>query len=101
VSSDGGRLPLWSRSGRELFYRNGSWMMVVPVTGDGTFVPGQPRELFEADFYEVATGEPDYDVSADDERFLIVPRGRSDGPERLNVIQPWRREIERRLRDAG
>jgi hypothetical protein len=29
-----------------------------------------------------------------------VQRGKTDGPERLNVIQGWRSEIERRLRDA-
>ena len=36
VSSDGGRLPLWARSGRELFYRNGGRMMAVAVTVTGT-----------------------------------------------------------------
>ena len=45
-------------------------------------------------------GGPDHDVSLDDKRFLIVQRGTTDGPERLNVIQGWRSEIERRLRTA-
>ena len=100
VSSDGGRLPLWARSGRELFYRNGGRMMAVAVTVNGTFVPGEPHQLFEGDFYEVEPGGPDHDVSLDDKRFLIVQRGTTDGPERLNVIQGWRSEIERRLRTA-
>jgi Tol biopolymer transport system component len=100
LSGDGGRLPLWARGGRELFYRNGTRMMAVPVTTNGTFVPGEPRQLFEGEFYQVDPGEPHYDVSLDDQRFLVVQRGTTDGPERLNVIQGWRSEIERRLRDA-
>jgi hypothetical protein len=75
-------------------------MMAVPVTTNGTFVPGEPRQLFEGEFYQVDPGEPHYDVSLDDQRFLVVQRGTTDGPERLNVIQGWRSEIERRLRDA-
>ena len=74
--------------------------MALPVTTDETFVPGEPRTLFKGDYFEMALGEPNYDVSRDDQRFLLVQRGGTDGPERLNVIQGWRSEIERRLRDA-
>ena len=100
VSSDGGRFPLWSKTGRELFYRNGNRLMAADVTISGhTFMAGRPRHLFDRDVYEVEPGEPHYDVTADG-RFLIVLRGRADGPERLNVIQGWRTEVERRLRAA-
>ena len=32
LSSEGGTDPLFSRDGREIFYRNGDKMMVVPVS---------------------------------------------------------------------
>lgn len=99
VSSDGGVLPVWARNGRELFYRQGTSMMVVPVSTNSGFTPGEPRKLFDIDLYQVDPGEPHYDVTLED-RFLVVKRGTSDGPERLNVVQGWRTEVERRLRNA-
>lgn len=100
VSIDGGNFPVWSKTGRELFYRNGNRLMAVDVTVSGrTFRAGSPRHLLDRDVYEVEPGEPHYDVAGDG-RFLIVPRGSADGPERLNVIQGWRTEVERRLRAA-
>jgi hypothetical protein len=98
ASPDGGAQPRWARSGRELFYRRGTGMMAVPVSIDGSFTPGEPRKLF--DLYQVDPGEPHYDVSPDDTKFLVVKRGTPDGPERLNVVQGWRSEIEQRLRNA-
>jgi Tol biopolymer transport system component len=100
ISSDGGTLPLWGKTGRELFYWSGRRLMAVPIKSNGTLAPGEPRPLFEGDYYQVQPGDPNFDVSLDDQRFLLVQRGRTDGPERLNVIQGWRSEIERRLRDA-
>jgi hypothetical protein len=101
VSNGGGNFPRWSKTGRELFYRNRSRLMAVDVNvAGGTFEAGRPRHLFDRDVYEVEPGEPHYEVAADG-RFLIVPRGRADGPERLNVIQGWRSEIERRLAAAA
>lgn len=100
ISSDGGVLPLWGKTGRELFYWSGKRLMAVPVKANGTFIPGEPRLLFEGDYYQVQPGDPNYDVSLDDQRFLLVQRGTTDGPERLNVIQGWRSEIERRLSEA-
>jgi Tol biopolymer transport system component len=100
ISPDGGVLPVWGRTGRELFYWSGKRLMAVPVKANSTFTPSEPRLLFEGDYYQVQPGDPNYDVSLDDQRFLLVQRGKTDGPERLNVIQGWRSEIERRLRDA-
>jgi serine/threonine-protein kinase len=100
VSIDGGAFPLWSKTGRELFYRSGNRLMVAEVTVSGrTFTAGRPRHLLDRDIYEVEPGEPHYDVTRDG-RFLITERGRADGPERLNVIQGWHTEVERRLRAA-
>ena len=97
VSTVGGALAVWSRSGRELFYRAGSRMMAVSVTPDGDFSAGEPRTLFEGRYYEAEPGGPNYDVTRDDQRFLMVLPGDSEGPDRLNVVQNWKAEILRRL----
>jgi serine/threonine protein kinase len=47
ISSDGGTEPAWSPSGRELFYRQGSKMMVVDVMTQGSFSAGKSKVLFE------------------------------------------------------
>jgi eukaryotic-like serine/threonine-protein kinase len=97
VSSAGGVLPLWSRSGRELFYREGARMMAVSLTPGERFAAGTPRPLFDAPYYEGDPGMPNYDVTPDGQRFLMVFPASTDGPDRLNVIQGWKTEILRRL----
>ena len=42
--------PRWSRDGRELFYRKGNQMMVVPVRTGESFSAGTPQALFEGSF---------------------------------------------------
>ena len=96
--SNGGGLPVWAKSGRELFYRDGQHVMSVPIVPGDTFASGPPRILFTGQYYEGEPGGPNYDVSLDDQRFLMVLPGSTDGPDRLNLIQAWKPEIERRLR---
>lgn len=100
VSTDGGHEPVWARSGRELFYRSGDRMMSVPVTAGSTFTPGVPTRLFSGRFYFTRPGDPNYDVSLDDQRFLMVLPGNTEGADRLNVIQGWTKRVEQRLRDG-
>jgi len=70
ISTDGGSEPVWSRNGRELFYRNGNKMMAVDVSTLPEKV-GSPKVLFEGQFGVSDTTHPDYDV-AEDDRFLMV-----------------------------
>jgi Tol biopolymer transport system component len=93
VSNQGGVEPVWSRDGRELFYRNGTQMMVVEVEPGETFVAGEPRLLFEGDF--VASGRTaNYDVSPDGQHFVMALR-QGEGARKLNVIVNWFEELKR------
>ena len=47
ISTGGGRAPVWSRDGRELFYRNGREIMAVAIELKPTFESGRPVRLFE------------------------------------------------------
>jgi hypothetical protein len=94
VSTTGGREPVWSRDGTELFYRTEDQLMVVDVQLGDRFRAGQPRPLFE-DFYERdggGNGIPNYDVMPDGERFVMVRR---DAPTQgeLVVVLNWVEEL--------
>jgi serine/threonine-protein kinase len=74
VSVDGGTEPLWSRDGRELFYRAGDGVMAAAVETRGGFRVASRAQLFSARF----TSNPfrtNYDVARDGRRFLVIPFG--------------------------
>jgi serine/threonine-protein kinase len=98
VSAGGGSEPVWSRSGRELFYRNGQGELVaVQVETEPTFARGATRVLFSATEYLADRRRRQYDVSRDDERFLML-RPVGDGVEvagKLVLVQNFSAELER------
>src|SRR5262249_42240563 len=47
ISTDGGGSPVWSASGRELFYRQGAKMMAVSIERNPAFRASKPTLLFE------------------------------------------------------
>ena len=95
VSVDGGRNPVWAHNGRELFYRNGNNEMVaVQVSGDPTFAAGQQDVLFSTADYLPGAGHPMYDVSPDDQRFVMLRVGESGGRDsELILVENWAQEL--------
>ena len=84
VSTNGGRRPIWSASGDELFFWNGDTLMVAPVSIGASFDAEAPRPLF------VLSGRRrGYDVTADGQRFLVHMRN-PDAPAReIHVVENW------------
>jgi serine/threonine-protein kinase len=97
VSTSGGVEPVWSRNGRELFYRNGNQVLAVSVNTAGALVLGEPRVLFESPFEREGLGVANYDVAADG-RFIMVAAPSTDGESssELSVVENWVQELERR-----
>jgi serine/threonine-protein kinase len=93
VSTAGGRSPMWSRDGRELFYRNGDKMMAVTVSTDPNFATGKPTLLFEKQF-ESDPNHSNYDVAADG-RFIMIQAGEQQAATQLNVVLNWFEELKR------
>jgi serine/threonine-protein kinase len=94
VSTGGGQEPHWSRSGTEIFYRNGGAILAARVsTAQSVRVIGKPETLFDAgyDF----TQDRNWDVGPDD-RFLMV-RGDPASGTSLRVVFNWFEE----LRESG
>jgi eukaryotic-like serine/threonine-protein kinase len=100
ISAGGGRLPLWSREGRELFFSNleGRQMLAVPVQSGTTLVAGRPQVLFEFAMVAPDAGTRRYDI-APDGRFLMIRSGQAeaggDTAPQIVVVQNWFEELKR------
>jgi serine/threonine-protein kinase len=94
VSTHGGEEGIWSRDGRELFYRNGNTWMAVPVRLQPEFEAGTPQQLFEGPYVNV--GGLSYDVTPDGQRFLVLePDEPAAAPvTHLNVVLNWFEEVK-------
>jgi hypothetical protein len=94
VSTQGGSQPLWARSGRELFYRNGEALMSASIQTDPSFGAGNPEAVFEGHYF-MGPGARAYDVSPDDERFLMIKQVESASTTSLiTVALNWFTELE-------
>ena len=88
VTLDGGREPLWSADGAALFFRRGAQMLVVDVRVTPTFAVGEPSLLFEREFERDPGGNlPNYDVTSDGQRFLMLQR--ADRPHEIRLTLDW------------
>ena len=104
ISSDGGEAPLWSRDGRQLFYRmfdketDTEKFMVVDVVTEPAFARSAPRLLFEG-AYDTTTPVRSYDISPDDQRFVIrTSSGIEVEPQpvtSINIALNWFEELKR------
>jgi serine/threonine-protein kinase len=95
ISPDGGVNPVWSRDGRELFYRIGDQMRVVDVLEtDPVFRPGPSQVLFEVPYRPEA--QRNYDVDLDGQRFIMIEaRDTTATPARIVVVVNWFEVLER------
>ena len=95
VSIGGGREPVWSRDGTELFYRSGDRMMAVAVAHGPTLEFGTPELLFTGSYtYGFSDWSFNYDVSLDADRFVMVQEPPAS-QRRLQVFLNWSGELER------
>jgi serine/threonine-protein kinase len=106
VSTSGGDSPLWSRDGRQLFFRNGDEVMAVPVKTVPALSLETPKMLFRGTYVGVDLGYDNWDnspwdISHDGQRFLMMKEtgaasvgGRS---RRINIALNWFEELKRRV----
>ncbi|HET9387573.1 MAG TPA: protein kinase, partial [Gemmatimonadales bacterium] len=98
VSTDGGNEPVWSPTGRELFFRSGNDMMVVDISTTPSFSAGKPRRLFTGAYQRSLALWPNYDVANNGQRFLMVKKlDTGDEPNQINVVLNWIDELNRLL----
>jgi Tol biopolymer transport system component len=99
ISTEGGTEPAWNPNGRELFYRSGDKMMAVEIATQPSFAVGKPRMLFEGPYQASPATGPNYDVSPDGQRFLMLKpsEAREAAPTQINVVLNWFEELKRRV----
>jgi Tol biopolymer transport system component len=99
ISTDGGTEPVWNRNGRELFYRNADKMMAVDIATQPGFTVGKPRMLFEGQHVPTPTTFPNYDVTADGQRFLMLKASEQAqaAPTQINVVLNWFEELKQKV----
>jgi len=92
VSIDGGREPIWSPDGREIYFRSGDKIMAASVQLSPGFRSETPRVLFVGGYEGLLGGldQANYDISPDGRRFVMV-----QSPElqimldRIHVVLGW------------
>jgi serine/threonine-protein kinase len=100
ISTGGGRLPLWSRDGKELFFSSldSRQMYGVAVQSGTTFGAGRPQVLFESGMLRQTAGTRPYDI-APDGRFVIIYSGQTeaagDTASGMILVQNWFEELKR------
>ena len=100
VSDDGGYEPLWSPSGRELFYRVPGRVMAAEIQTNGRLAVGVRRIALSGDFVEdLGRNHQNYDVAPDGKHFLMIKRAGS--AQRLVLVHNWLREVRARVSQAS
>jgi serine/threonine-protein kinase len=102
VSTGGGGHALWSRSGRELFYRgqDGTVMGVKVDAQDGHFRTNSAAKLVEKRYFDSGSARARaYDVAPDGTRFLMIKDvdSTATAAPAIVVVQHWVEELKRLL----
>jgi hypothetical protein len=89
---------VWNPNGRELFYRSGDKMMAVDIATQPSFTAGRPRMLFQGQYEPSPFTAPNYDVSADGQRFLMVKASEQEqAATQIDVVLNWFEELRQRV----
>jgi hypothetical protein len=105
VSTRGGVEPLWSPSGKEVFFRSldGRQVLSVPFDAKSGLTQGNPTVLFEGPYASYLGGFRlrAYDVTPDGKRFVMLKElpgtGGSSASAQLTVVLNWFEELKRRV----
>jgi serine/threonine-protein kinase len=96
VSQAGGSEPVWSRDGRELYYRGFDQLttplVAVSVRTSPNFTVLGRASLFDLSEFEAAVPHANYDVTPDG-GFVMISQGRAS---EMVLVQNWTEEASRR-----
>ena len=90
ISSHRGIAPGWRQDGKEIFYveqGRPNKLMAAAVTAHPAFSSATPVQLFEN------AALPDYAVSSDGKRFIVMEKPPAGPPLAIHVVQNWFEEF--------
>ena len=94
VTTGGGRTPLWSRNGDELFYGTlEGAIMSVRVQPGTTWQHGSAVQVVGPGYFHAGEVYRTFDVSRDARRFLMIKQIATPGD--IVVVQNWHEELKR------
>jgi serine/threonine-protein kinase len=94
ISRNGGRAPLWSKDGSELFFNLYDRMFVAQIDTGSGFRASRPEMLFRLSMDNSGLPTANYDVSADGSRFLIVEPDKSRMSTVVHAELGWAQSLE-------
>jgi len=95
ISTAGGDRAVWSSEGTELFYRNGSKQMAVPVDIKHGLTPGAPHLLWEGNYF--ASGHY-FGVMPGAKQFVFIKEmEQPHGTTEIHVVLNWFDELKQRM----
>ena len=97
VSLNGGTEPVWSPTGREIFYRDGDRMMSATVRTQGGFEVGVRAQLFEGAYDQTQGQFTNYDVSRDGRTFVMLQQVQGTA-QSVFVTLNWFGQLRRQQR---
>jgi Tol biopolymer transport system component len=101
VYSGGATEPVWSRNGRELFFRHGDQLLRVDVPIAAGTPPGAAHMLFSGAFLSNAQ-TAEYDVFPDGSGFVMVlPPHEPAAPIETVLVLDWSAELRRATAREG
>jgi hypothetical protein len=90
VSNGSGRFPVWSRSGRELFYLGGDTHIMVAgytVKGD-SFVPEKPQQWLPTPLFRPNDHTLwNLDLAPDGKRFIVTVGPETTGDDKARLLR--------------
>jgi eukaryotic-like serine/threonine-protein kinase len=97
ASIDGGRMPVWSRDGKELYFiaPDGQMMSVPIASKGGNLEIGTPKALFQSNIVTASNNFVTFDVSKDG-RFLIPQQEQASGLP-LTLLVNWQSRLKQTM----
>ena len=98
--SDGGATdPLWSHSGRELFFISQGYLMAADIASEPGFrVVGQRRLFDITPFLGGSFARRNFDITSDDQRFVMLRRNADLMTTRIVAVFNWASELTSRVK---
>lgn len=97
ISTSSGTEPVWSRDGRDLYFRSGDALLTSEIRTEPDFEAGKPTLLFEAPFDSAGALYADYDVGPNGESFVMIRSEKETTATRIRVVENFLRELSERV----
>jgi hypothetical protein len=94
VSRNGGRAPLWSKDGTELFFNLYDRLFVTQIDTESGFRASRPELLFRHPMDNSGIPIANYDITPDGSRFLIVEPDESRVSKVVHAELGWARVLQ-------